>query len=377
MVSSKMDEKTTLPFWNPEWLEAQRQYWDAWASLSQKAREEQVPGGMAGAAGAEALDHWWKAVAPAAPGESYDFFTHVIDQAKAFFAISDEFTKFLHDMAETAGSSEYWVEQLDSRFAQMTASIKKSHAGVSDAMRGMDGFWTLPLDTWQRMVSSMSVLPGDILKGLKPEGVRSAADQFLSVPGVGYTREWQEQVQEWLRLGGEYQTAIYEYVNAFGKVGIDALEHLKQKIVDIAEEGKDLKSLREVYDLWVDCSEAAYAEFVLTEEYAELYGRLVNALMALKHRGRSMVDEALGGMNMPSRTDFDTVQSRQQELRRELKAVRAELNALKAELQGSAGITPKRRTPTRTEPVTRSRSGRKKATVKRKRRVTKSTGRTS
>ncbi|MEE8263827.1 MAG: poly(R)-hydroxyalkanoic acid synthase subunit PhaE, partial [Gammaproteobacteria bacterium] len=116
-----MDEKTTLPFWNPEWLEAQHQYWDAWASLSQKARAEQVPG----AAWAEALDYWWKAVAPAAPGESHDFFTHVIDQAKVFFAISDEFTKFLHDMAETAGSSEYWVEQLDSRFAQMTASIKK------------------------------------------------------------------------------------------------------------------------------------------------------------------------------------------------------------------------------------------------------------
>ncbi|MCI0400529.1 MAG: class III poly(R)-hydroxyalkanoic acid synthase subunit PhaE, partial [Gammaproteobacteria bacterium] len=237
----------------------------------------------------------------------------------------------------------------------------------------------MPLDTWRRTASSMSVLPGDFMQGLKPEGVTRVADRFLSVPGVGYTREWQEQVQEWFRLGGEYQTALQNYMNAFGRVAIDSLEHLKKKIVELAEQGRDLTTLREIYDLWVDSSEGAYAQFVVTDEYAELYGRLVNALMALKHHGRSMVDEGLAAMNMPTRKGFDTMQSRQQDLRRELKTVRAELDDLKATLQGDGRVIrqwPGVRAP-RTQATKTTGTVKAKPTSRRNRRRDKGTRSTS
>ena len=39
------------------------------------------------------------------------------------------------------------------------------------------------------------------------------------------------------------------------------------------------KSLRELYDLWVEVSEEHYAEFAMSEEYQALYGDMVNKLM--------------------------------------------------------------------------------------------------
>ena len=170
--------------------------------------------------------------------------------------------------------------------AMLTAG---SPADMTQAMRGLMPFFELPLETWTRTVSGFSVLPGDFLQALKPEGLRQATDEvhdqigrFLSVPSVGYTREWQDQNQRGARLVLDYQRASQEYLNAHARLGVDTIERFSKRVMERAETGQEITSLREVYDLWVDAGEAAYSEFVLTEEYAAIYGRLVNALMALK-----------------------------------------------------------------------------------------------
>jgi hypothetical protein len=78
----------------------------------------------------------------------------------------------------------------------------------------------------------------------------------------------------------------------------------------------------------VQSCEEVYADQVRTPRYAQLHGRLVNALMALKRHQGMMVDEALGAMNMPTRAELRTLQDRVQEDRRENKRLRLELEAL-------------------------------------------------
>jgi SMC interacting uncharacterized protein involved in chromosome segregation len=91
--------------------------------------------------------------------------------------------------------------------------------------------------------------------------------------------------------------------------------------------------LRDLYDQWVEMSEAAYAEFVMTEEYQTLYGRLVNTLLALKQQMARMVDQNLEAMNMPTRAEISTLQCRQQELRRDNLKLHKELKAIQAQLE--------------------------------------------
>ncbi|MDZ7736851.1 MAG: class III poly(R)-hydroxyalkanoic acid synthase subunit PhaE [Gammaproteobacteria bacterium] len=203
---------------------------------------------------------------------------------------------------------------------------------MGQMLSGMFGACQLPMDTLQRTMSSGSVFPGDFLQGFKPD-VEKVTDKFLSVPGIGYSRESQEQVQNGLRLLANYQRSSHEYHVQLGKVGIDALDIMKQRILEMAENGEEINSLREVYDLWVDCNESAYADYVKSEEYSRLYGKLVNDLMALKRHGQGIMDETMSALGMPTRKGMATVQKRQQELRRSLIDSKNRIETLESELK--------------------------------------------
>ena len=93
---------------------------------------------------------------------------------------------------------------------------------------------------------------------------------------------------------------------------------------------KAITTVRELYDLWVECSEEVYAKNVLTDEYAEMHGEMVNALMALKHQGAQMMDDLAGALNMPTRQEMDTIHLRFQTSRRNNQTLRKEVATLKA-----------------------------------------------
>jgi len=311
--------------WGEDWMTSQRAFWDTWSRLYQQAAEPS-PGGVS-VPWTAALEVWQKSVSQptAEPGQA--FLQGLLRQGKVFLRVAEDFTK----LAGTAKGMEWQVFQgkVNDWKAMLTSG---SPADMSQAMRGLMPFFELPFETWTRTVSGFSVLPGDFLQALKPEGLRQVTDEvhdqigrFLSVPSVGYTREWQDQNQRGARLVLDYQRAVQEYLNAHARLGVDTIERFSKRIMERAETGQEITSLREAYDLWVDAGEAAYSERVLTEEYAAIYGRLVNALMALKHHSQHLVDEAVGAANLPTRRDMTTLQCRQQEVRRQIAALRSEL----------------------------------------------------
>lgn len=332
-----MTEEHAFPLWTDVWVEAQRTYWDTWFVSAQQILQDTSPKERqkTGNPWVDALGAWWEAVAPAVRLPAREFFGALAEHRKIFLRA-----------------------QSDGR----------------RAMGGALAFWGLPLDTWRRTASSASVLPGDFLESLRAEGgeaadrFRERMDRFLSTPSLGYTREWQEQGQELARLGLDYQRALQDYNYLAIKLALDILARLYRKLMAPAAQGQAITSLRELYDLWVDCSEELYMELVHTEQYAEVYGRLVNALMALKRHGGDMVDEMLGALGMPTRKGLNTMQRRQQELRRELVAfrreldaaelveLRAELNAVRQELSGLRASVPSVRASASSEPPRRTRS---------------------
>lgn len=329
-----MNEEPTNSFWYTDWLKAQKRYMDAWASLSgasagpAAASRENGEGQAPESPWSRALEFWWKSVADSAGGNNREVFGKLVDQTRAFYFITDQMARFLERIAELGQATENLGDLLDKLFGEIKDMLMRSQQEAGQTMSGMLGAWQLPLDTWQRTLSSLSALPGDFLQGFKPEHIEQVTDRFLSVPGVGYTRESQEQAQEGLRLWARYQRSQYEYQTALGKVVISALDRLKERILKMAGEDQVLRSLREIYDLWIDCNEEAYAEFVFSDEHSRLYGRLVNDLMAFKRNGMVMVDEVVGALGMPTRQSMNTMRRRQQELRRELIEARVRLEAV-------------------------------------------------
>ena len=121
--------------------------------------------------------------------------------------------------------------------------------------------------------------------------------------------------------------------NLMGGLGMTTTQRFQQALKDRTKEGKPISSLRELYDQWVEMSEAAYAEFVMTEEYQELYGRLVNTLLALKQQMARMVDQTLEALHMPTHAEISTLQCRQQEIRRENLRLRKDMKELQAQME--------------------------------------------
>jgi len=252
------------------------------------------------------------------PADSTGFVTKMLDQGKVYYILCEQFSKLLKKINEYSKTSEDWQAALNDQFEEMKKIFIQGD--TKGGVPGILGAWhMLPLDTLQRSFSSATVLPGDFLEDLKPESLEKVTDKFLSIPGVGYTRESQEQLQEGIRLWSNYQKVNMEYNHAMNAVSLKALDNMRIKIIGMAEHGKEINSLREIYDLLVDCGEEAYAEFTRTEMFSDLYGRLTNALMAVKNHGRHIIDEIQSGLNMPTRRGMNTLQKRQQDMRRENK----------------------------------------------------------
>ncbi len=319
-----------------DWLSLQQKYWEQWTDLSRKAMGAQAPQTNPWEG---AMDHWWKAFAPAAPDMSRNFMERMMEQGKMFFRMAENFTRPMPQFG--GGATDGW-SAMTKTLNEMQKSFSGGQEQGDQALHKMMAFWELPYDNWQRMASSLSPIPGDLLRNM-PHAAGSAVDKALSAPGLGYTREEQSQYQDLIRRGMAYQKALQEYMSIFSEMGVNSVNRMREVLEQMQASGKVIDSARGLYDTWVGCCEDVYAKEVQSPDYARIHGQLVNAQMALKQRMSIMVDETLGGMNMPTRGELRTLQDRVQQSRRENKALRKEMHALQmrvATLTGTGLVAP-------------------------------------
>ncbi len=351
--------------WTESWMNSQQNYWKAWADLAQRGmKAPEAPKNPL----ADGLAQWWQTVSPMAPPTGREAFDKLMDVSKGYFSLAEKF--MTGAQAKPDGGMEAingWLEGMQKTWSDwsrmgsgMGSAFRPESMFQNDQFKGLTTFMDLPMDTWNRMAANVMPMPGDFTQAFHPEGgnpMHQQVNKFLSVPAVGYSRESQEQYQILAQRQMDYMAATQAYQMAFGKLGMESAKGFQAALQVRVKEGKPISSLRELYDQWVEMSEAAYAEFVMTEEYQTLYGRLVNTLLALKQQMARMVDQNLEAMNMPTRAEISTLQSRQQELRRdnlklhkELKAIQAQLEAMRQSmLQMQAEPKPKAASETTTK----------------------------
>jgi class III poly(R)-hydroxyalkanoic acid synthase PhaE subunit len=315
------------PFWNEEWMKTQQKYWENWTEMSRKAMglEEPPKSPLE-----SAMEHWWQGVSPASSDIAGDFMNKMMDQTKSFFRLAETYYKNAEEGQSWVDAANRTVADLQQMFSgSMDNLFSGADNAGDDALHKMMAFWEMPMDNWQRMVSSLSLVPGDLLRNMPHN---DGIERFLSAPGLGYLREEEGQYKQLMQRVVEYQRALAEYMRFFSNLGLLSANRLREKVQALVEEDKQIDSARGLFDLWVSSSEEVYGEQVMTPEYAKIHGRLVNALMALKQKLSAMVDETLGGFNMPTRRELRTLQDRLQESRREYKALQAEVEGLKEQM---------------------------------------------
>ncbi|MEI6414084.1 MAG: class III poly(R)-hydroxyalkanoic acid synthase subunit PhaE [Pseudomonadota bacterium] len=351
--------------WTSLWANAQQQYWQSWLDMAQKANPALSPkpqaspfnpwgqafdlwGGLKPQAPpsnpwgqtfdlwgglkpqelpsnpwSQAFDFWSGMMSNSAPAESRDWVKKLVGVNKGYLQLGETLWKSLSTLQGSPQSPEAWTEAVQRGLRQMQEGFSAGPGAGKDPWAAFATFWGLPMDTWQRVTSACSMMPGElekIFRGMNAaEGPGGVLNQMLSTPTLGYTRESQEEVQRWSRLWLEYGTAMRDFAdNVLAKITQRAGDLLGSKLAELGQQGKTPDTLRAFYDLWVDCGELAYAETAATPEFNGAQARLLNTLMAVKKQEQKMMDELLGTLNLPTRRELNTSHQKLHQLRQQV-----------------------------------------------------------
>ncbi|MBI2970606.1 MAG: class III poly(R)-hydroxyalkanoic acid synthase subunit PhaE [Gammaproteobacteria bacterium] len=339
-----------------DWAAAQRRYLESLAALTGSPAADGVDPWQ------KALEFWWRSVQPALPEDSRAMFNNLTQQSMLFFGLCEPFSKLVSGVCAAEQQAAGWQAEFERHLDSLKQRFEEMGTGAAWSPQALTAALRPGLDTFQRTLSALSVMPGDLFRAFRQP--HAGEEQPQIPPALGYTREMQEQTQQGLRLWTDCQRHMAEYQAGMSQVAVKAVEHLKERILAMAERNEKLSSLRQLYDLWIECAEQAYGEHVFTDEYAQSYGRMVNSLVAFKHHSQQVVDDVLAAMNVPTHQGIDTMQRRQQEMRREIRrsaeerrsqdqtiaALRRELEELRAALNAGGRKRAAGSAKERTEP---------------------------
>jgi class III poly(R)-hydroxyalkanoic acid synthase PhaE subunit len=287
------------------------------------------------------VEKWWSTMKPEAQGE-------IGTVAQRFFDMGKSFMSMAEGMFSTSGQEnpdaamQMWMSGMQAALQQWITQVQNNMDIATPDLPGISG---TTLSTWASFADSVApwlnmsqsylkdVAEGHLPGGIEMPGVGAAQEQFcraLSMPGLGYNREQQESIQELARDLLTYHDALRAYKIAFGKTALSSLDAVQKRLQELHEKGEAIESLRALYDMWVDASEDVYGEFAMSDEYQVVYGDLVNALMRVRKDMNELAEQQYRLLNIPTRSEIDTMQKRQQQLRRENRQLRHEFELLRA-----------------------------------------------
>ena len=292
-----------------------RQYWGAWGdAMRGAAPRSSADAGMQGFR--DALGAWTQA-AGGGQGGFDSVLGHFNRQSGDWFAqmqqLAAQFTGRDHSAQDV---TKAWQQLLGGNPFQ----------GLFNGMRGpgLEG-----LEQWSEAAAPWL------------QNLRNEAASTLGMPAFGFAREHQERLQALAQAQLRWQEALSGYNALMAKTSQDAYARFESKLAEREEPGRQLGSVRALFDLWVDAAEEAYAQVALSPDYRKAYGELVNAQMQLRADVQAISEQTANLMGMPSRTEIDSAHRKIAELERQLRRMQHKAGDAEPVVTPAAKAAPK------------------------------------
>ena len=294
-----------------------RQYWGAWGDAMRGAAPQSgMDAGMQGMR--DALGAWTKA-ASGGQGGFDNVLGHFNRQSGDWFAQ-------MQQLAAQFSGREHSAQDVTRAWQQLLGG--NPFQGLFHGMRGpgLEG-----LEQWNEAAAPWL------------QNLRSEATSTLGMPAFGFAREHQERLQALAQAQLRWQDALSAYNALMAKTSQDAYARFESKLAEREEPGRQLGSVRALFDLWVDAAEEAYAQVALSPDYRKAYGELVNAQMQLRADVQAITEQTANLLGMPSRTELDSAHRKIAELERQLRRMqrKAEDGAAVAPSPAKPASSPK------------------------------------
>ncbi|QSX75579.1 class III poly(R)-hydroxyalkanoic acid synthase subunit PhaE [Lysobacter arenosi] len=282
-----------------------RQYWNAWGDSLRSATTPEAPT-MPGVPGWSEAMNWWSQLAKGGMPQGDEAVSRFNAQAQGWFG---------------------QMQQLAAQFAGRTANAGDIAAAWKQALGG-DGAnpFAHMLGT---MPGSASTDPSQWFDQAAPwlQQLQRDGRSWLGLPAFGFAREHQERWQHLMQAQVDLQQQSQAYQTLLAEAGQDAFVRFERKLGERSAPGRQLESVRALFDLWIDAAEEAYADIALSPRFRDAYAALVNAQMTLRGRQQTIVEQASAQMGMPTRTELDSAHRKIVQLERELRRLRDAVQA--------------------------------------------------
>lgn len=258
-------------------------------------------------------------------------------------------TEAWQSMAPRLDAGQDWNEVLKSYVEQMRLQLVPDAKAISESLKDTSQLWQLYTtrlqaltQPWSNLAMQMpSLMMGAVgenrerslleLTRLSWDAYGQTFGNLVQSPGFGLTRELEEKVakafEAWIKVqqtSNDYQLLLAEaWAGVFGEV----LEEIKKR----SEKDKPVESLRDLTRLWLTAADSSFGKLFLTENYGEVQGAFVTALMEYRVKERVVVEELMKTGYVPTRTEVDEAHRSVYELRRQVRALQKEVKQLRTE----------------------------------------------
>ncbi|MBX3727298.1 MAG: hypothetical protein KF823_15425 [Xanthomonadales bacterium] len=317
--------------WLGQMAKLQQQYWEGWRGLAGQVMEPARPPASPGSPWADGLEAWRRALiaqsggmAGAMPGGFPGGFAGRDQNAlfEQMMAHGKHYLGLLQGLMN-AGAMQAPGGGIDPQafVAEMRRVHERFGAGALAGLGQPHWFGGFDAGQVEQLVRSLASGPMQAVSG--------DLGGLLSLPAFGPQREHVERGQALARAWLDYQAAAVRFREVMLKATGGALDRFEAKLAEREQPGRQIETVRALYDLWIDAAEEAFAEVALGPDYREASGALVDAQMRVRSGINAEIERLGAQLGLPGRTEVDSMARQLHEHRRELRRLRAEIDALR------------------------------------------------
>jgi class III poly(R)-hydroxyalkanoic acid synthase PhaE subunit len=340
------------------WTEAQKKMWENWFEMAQNGSGSTMFPNMTDQwriLTEQSIQAWMSGSAPTAK--------KVMEQWAAGHSATMRFmelsTKAWQAMAPKVEAGENWQAILADYSNQWFKQLAGDPGGLAHAGEDLNSLWRLYMEQWQKLLQSwqknwvqtpwqfsQAILGNgtqlDELNRLHWDVYERSFGRITETPLMGFNRELMAKIIHSFDTWVEFRQASTDYHILLAKTWIQAFEQVMTELVAFSENGKQIDSIRELMNLWMDTVDHTFSKLYKAEEYLEVQQKLVSAGMRYRLKEQEITEIILKTFNLPTRSELDDAYRSLYELRKEVKVLKKALKERGDTGQIKAAPAPKK-----------------------------------
>ena len=169
------------------------------------------------------------------------------------------------------------------------------------------------------------------------------SDLLNRTPPLGLFREQTEAWRAVAAARADVERLEQELAAVLRRVQADALSLLEERVKARAASNQPVEGFRDLYNLWVECSEKVFSTVAHSSAYCHLQGELGNASMRLRARVQKVIEQGLRQFDLPTRSEVNSVHQQLRLLKQRLATLEHDSATVKGSVVPPAPSPPKRR----------------------------------